>query len=102
VRPVSTSGQLADALTPQKLRRDGIRLGLLAIVSIVYSLVLEQPILDVLLIALNGLGMLVGTLAVVVSAFAVRRHSRPALIALAAYGACLAGHLTAIVLLLRA
>jgi hypothetical protein len=97
---ISPSGQLVDALTPAKLRKDGIRLGLFAVLSIVYALVLEQRVLDILLIALNGVGVLVSTLALIVACFALRRHGRAALTALAVYGACLVGHLAAIVLLL--
>jgi hypothetical protein len=95
------SGQLVDALTPRKLRRDGIRLGVVAVVSIVYSLLFEQRVLDVVLIAVNGFGALIATLALIVAAVAIRRHGRAALIAVAVYGACLAAHLAAIVLLLR-
>jgi Na+/proline symporter len=97
----STPGQLADALTPRKLRRDGIRLGLVAVLSILYALVFEQAVLDIVLVALNGFGVLVAALALIVAALAIRRHGRAAAIALAVYGACLAGHLAAIVLLLR-
>lgn len=98
---MSTPGQVADALTPRKLRRDGIRLGLVSVLSILYALVFEQAVLDIVLVALNGFGVLVAALALIVAGFAIRRHGRAALIALAVYGACLAGHLAAILLLLR-
>ncbi len=42
--PLSPSSQLVDALSPSKLRKDGIRLGLVAVLSIIYALVLEQPV----------------------------------------------------------
>lgn len=99
--PLSPSSQLADALAPVKLRKDGIRLGLVALLSIAYTLVFEQRLVDVLLIAVNGFGVLVGALALIFALFAIRRHGRAALIALAVYGACTAGHVAAIVLLLR-
>ena len=98
--PLAPAGQLVDALGPAKLRKDGIRLGLLAALSIVYALLIEQAIVDVVLIALNGAGALVATLAAVVAATAIRRHGRPALLALGVYGACLAGHVAAVLLLL--
>lgn len=99
--PLSPSSQLADALAPVKLRKDGIRLGLVALLSIAYTLVFEQRLVDVLLIAVNGFGVLIGALALIFAFFAIRRHGRAALIALAVYGACTAGHVAAIVLLLR-
>ena len=99
MNPVAPSGQLIDALTPAKLRKDGIRLGLVSVLSIGYALVFDQPILNVLLIAVNGFGLLVATIAVVVAGTAIRRHGRAALIGLAVYGACLMGHVVAIVLL---
>ena len=99
--PLAPSGQLVDALSPSKLRKDGIRLGLLSVLSIVYALLFEQRIVDVLLIALNGIGALVAALAVIVAATAARRHGRAALLGLGVYGACLAGHVAAILLLLR-
>jgi hypothetical protein len=97
---LSPSSQLVDALSPSKLRKDGIRLGLVAGLSIIYALVLEQPVVDVLLIGLNGIGVLVGALALIVALVAMRRQKRVALIAAAVYGACTAGHIAAIVLLL--
>jgi len=100
MKSMSPSGQLVGALAPAKLRKDGIRLGLVGALSIISALVLEQQLLEVVLIALNGFGVVVGTLALVVACFALRRHGRAALLALAVYGACLAGHLTAIILLL--
>jgi hypothetical protein len=98
--PISSSGQLIDALAPAKLRKDGIRLGVISILSIIYALVLEQPVLDVLLIALNAVGVLVGTLALIVALVAIRRQGRAALTAAVVYAACTAGHVTAILLLL--
>lgn len=98
--PVSPSNQLVDALTPAKLRKDGIRLGLVSVLSIVYALLFDQPVLNVLLIAVNAFGVLVATLALIVACTAIRRSGRAALIALTVYGACLAGHVVAIVLLL--
>ena len=100
MNPISPAGQLAGALAPAKLRKDGIRLGLIAGLSILYALVFEQRLLDVLLIVLNGFGVLVGTIALIVALVATRRQGRAALIALAVYGACTAGHVAAIVLLL--
>lgn len=100
VSPISPSSHMAGALAPAKVRRDGIRLGLVAVLSIVYALVLDQTVVDVLLIVLNGFGVLVAGLALVVSAATFRRHGRAALVALAVYGACLAGHVAALVLLL--
>jgi hypothetical protein len=99
--PIAPSSHLAAALAPTKLRKDGIRLGLIAVISIVYAIAFDQPVLDVLLIGLNGFGVLIGTLALVFAAFAVRQHGRAAVIAAAVYGACTVGHLAAIVLLLR-
>jgi hypothetical protein len=99
--PIAPSGQLVDALSPSKLRKDGIRLGLLSVLSIVYALLFEQRILDIVLIGLNGIGALVAALAFVVAAIAVRRHGRAALLGLGVYGACLAGHVAAVLLLLR-
>ena len=98
---ISSSSQLANALTPKKLRTDGIRLGLLAVLSIIYALLFDQRVLDILLIALNGFGALIGTLALIFALVASRRHGRAALLAAAVYGACTAGHIAAIVLLLR-
>ena len=98
--PLSPSSQLVDALSPSKLRKDGIRLGLVAVLSIIYALVLEQPVVDVLLIGLNGVGVLVGALALIVAIVAIRRQRRVALTAAVVYGACTAGHVAAIVLLL--
>ena len=98
--PLVPSGQISDTLGPAKLRKDGGRLGLLSALSIVYALLFEQPILDVVLIALNGIGVLVAALAVVVAFTAIRRHGRAALLALGVYGACLAGHVVAVLLLL--
>ena len=68
--PIAPSGQLIDSLASAKLRKDGLRLGLLAALSIVYALLFEQPILDVVLIAVNGIGALVATLATIVTATA--------------------------------
>lgn len=99
--PLTPSSQLADALAPPKLRKDGIRLGLVALLSVVYTLVFEQRLMDVLLVVLNGFGVLVGALALIFAFVAIRRHGRAAVIALAVYGACTAGHAAAIVLLLR-
>ena len=99
--PLAPAGQLSDALGPAKLRKDGVRLGLLAALSIVYALLFEQRVLDVLLIALNGIGALVAALAVVVAFTAIRRHGRAALLGLGVYGACLAGHVAAVLLLFR-
>jgi hypothetical protein len=99
VAPIAPSGQLIDSLAPAKLRKDGLRLGLLAALSIVYALLFEQPILDVVLIALNGIGAVVAILAVIVAGTAIRRHGRPALLALGVYAACLAGHVAAVLLL---
>jgi hypothetical protein len=101
VSPISPSSQLATALAPRKLRKDGIRLGLIAAISIIYTLLFEQPVFDVLLIVVNSFGVLVGTLALIFACFAVRQYGRAALIALAVYGACTAGHVAAILLLLR-
>ena len=98
---ISPASQLATALAPKKLRKDGIRLGLIAAVTIIYALLFEQPVLDVLLIILNSLGVLIGTLALIFAMFAIRQHGRAALIALAVYGACTAGHFAAILLLLQ-
>ena len=98
--PISLSGQLADVLGPAKLRKDGLRLGLLAALSIVYALLFEQRIVDVLLIGLNVIGALVAALAVVVAVSAIGRHGRAALLGLGVYGACLAGHVVAVLLLL--
>ena len=98
--PLVPSGQISDTLGPAKLRKDGVRLGLLSALSIVYALLFEQPILDVVLIALNGIGVLVAALAAVVAFTAIRRQGRAALLALGVYGACLAGHLAAVFLLL--
>jgi hypothetical protein len=98
---IAPSGQLVDALSPSKLRKDGIRLGLLSVLSIVYALLIEQRIVDVVLIGLNGIGALVAALAAVVAATSVRRHGRAALLGLGVYGACLAGHVAAVLLLLR-
>jgi hypothetical protein len=100
VAPLAPSGQLVDTFAPAKLRKDGLRLGLLAALSIVYALPFEQAVLDVVLIALNGIGAVVATLAAVVAATAIRRHGRPALLALGVYGACLAGLVAAVLLLL--
>ena len=102
-RPATASGWRhgADSLRPgisatrsalAKLRKDGVRLGQLSALSIVYALLFEQPILDVVLIALNGIGALVAALAAVVAFTAIRRQGRAALLALGVYGACLAGH----------
>lgn len=99
--PLTPASQLAGALAPAKLRKDGIRLGLVAVLSLIYAIAFEQPVLDVLLIGLNGFGVLIGTLALAFAAFAVRRHGRAAVIALCVYGACTAAFLAAIVLLLR-
>jgi hypothetical protein len=99
MNPIAPSGQLIDALTPAKLRKDGTRLGLVSVLSIGYALLFDQPVLNVLLIAVNGFGVLVATIAVVVAGTAIRRHGRAALIGLAVYGACLLGHIVAIVLL---
>lgn len=99
MNPIAPTGQLISALTPVKLRKDGVRLGLVSVLSIVYALLFDQPVLNVLLIALNGFGVLVATLALVVAATAIRRHGLTALIALAVYGACLLGHVVAIILL---
>ena len=99
MNPISPASQIVGALTPAKLRKDGIRLGLVSVPSIVYALLFDHPILDVLLIAVNGFGVLVATVAFIVACTAIRRHGR-ALIAFAVYGACLAGHVAAIVLLL--
>jgi hypothetical protein len=71
-----------------------------AVVSIVYAIAFAQPVLDVLLLGVNGFGVLIGTLALAFAAFAVRQHGRAAVAALAVYGACTAAHLVAIVLLL--
>ncbi len=98
--PIAPSMQLSDTLGPAKLRKDGVRLGLLSALSIVYALLFEQPILDVVLIALNGIGVLVAALAAVVAFTAIRRQGRAALLALGVYGACLAGHVAAVLLLL--
>ena len=98
--PLVPSGQISDTLGPAKLRKDGVRLGLLSALSIVYALLFEQPILDVVLIALNGIGVLVAALAAVVAFTAIRRQGRAALLALGVYGACLAGHVAAVLLLL--
>jgi hypothetical protein len=98
--PLAPAGQLSDALGPAKLRKDGVRLGLLSVLSIVYALLFEQRMLDVVLIALNGIGVLVAALAAVVAFSAIRRHGRAALLALGVYGACLAGHVAAVLLLL--
>ena len=99
--PLAPAGQLVDTLTPAKLRKDGLRLGLVAAASIVYALLYEQAVVDVILIALNGIGALVATIAVIVAAAAIRRHGRAAVPAVAVYGACLVGHLAALALLLR-
>jgi len=99
MNPIAPSGQLIDTLTPAKLRKDGIRLGVLSVLSIGYALLFDQPVLNVLLIAVNGFGVLVATIAVVVAGTAIRRHGQAALIGLAVYGACLIGHVLAIVLL---
>ncbi len=101
MNPVSSSSHLAGALSPTKLRKDGIRLGLVASLSIIYALAFEQRVLDILLVVLNGFGVFVGVLALLFAFFAIRRHGRAALIAVAVYGACTAGHVAAIVLLLR-
>ena len=61
---------------------------------------LDLAVLDVLLIGLNGFGVVVSTLALVVAGTAIRRHRRTALIAVAVYGACLVGHVVAILVLL--
>ena len=98
--PLVPSGQISDTLGPAKLRKDGGRLGLLSALSIVYALLFEQPILDVVLIALNGIGVLVAALAAVVAFTAIRRQGRAALLALGVYGACLVGHVAAVLLLL--
>ena len=98
--PVSLSGQLADVLSPAKLRKDGLRLGLLAALSIVYALLFEQRIVDVLLIGLNVIGVLVAALAVVVAVGAIGRHGRAAMLGLGVYGACLVGHVAAVLILL--
>jgi hypothetical protein len=98
--PIAPSMQLSDAFGPAKLRKDGVRLGLLSALSIVYALLFEQPILDVVLIALNGIAALVAALAVVVAFTAIRRQGRAAVLAFAVYGACLAGHVAAVLLLL--
>ena len=100
MNPIAPAGQLISALTPAKLRKDGIRLALVSVLSIVYALLFDQPVLNVLLIAVNGFGVLVASLALVVAGTAIRRHGREALIALAVYGACLLGHVVAILLLL--
>lgn len=94
------SSQLVGALAPAKLRKDGIRLGLVAFGSVIYSLFLSQPFLDGLLLGLNGLGILVSSLALIVALFTISKHARAALIASAVYGTLLAGHLVAIILLL--
>lgn len=99
--PTAPTSHFAGALTPAKLRMDGVRLGLVALVSIIYAVAFEQPVVDVLLIGVNGFGVLVGMLALVVAAVGIRRHGRAAIIALAVYGTCTAAHLLAIVLLLR-
>jgi hypothetical protein len=96
----ASTSHLAGALAPAKLRKDGIRLGLIAVLSILYAIAFEQPVVDVLLIGVNGFGVLIGTLAVAFAAFAIRRHGRAAALALAVYGACTAAHLAAIILLL--
>jgi hypothetical protein len=101
VSPLAPTNQLADALTPAKLRKDGIRLGLVAGLSILYAILFEQPVLDVLLIGVNGFGVLVGMLAVAYAAFSLRRHGRAAAIAMAVYGACTVAHVVAIIGLLR-
>ena len=101
MNPISSSSHLASALTPTKLRKDGIRLGLVAGLSIIYAVAFEQPVLDVLLIGLNGFGVLVGVLALLFALSASRQHGRAAFIALAVYGVCTAAHVAAIVLLLR-
>jgi hypothetical protein len=62
--------------------------------------VLDQAFLNVLLIGLNGFGVVVSTLALFVAGTAIRRQSRTALIAVAVYGACLLGHVVAILVLL--
>ena len=100
MNPISPSSQLVDALAPAKLRKDGIRLGLVSVLSIAYALLFDHPVLNVLLIAVNGFGVLVAVLALVVACTAIRRHGRRAALALAVYGACLFGHVVAIVLLL--
>ena len=97
--PIAPTGQLADALAPTKLRKDGIRLGLVGTFSIVYALLFDQRVLDVLLIGLNGFGVLIGALALIFAAVAIRQHGRAAVIALVVYGGCLLGHVVAIVLL---
>jgi hypothetical protein len=99
MNPLAPTGQLVGALTPVKLRKDGVRLGVVSVLSIVYALLFDHSVLNVLLIAVNGFGVLVATLALVVAATAIRRHGRAALVALAVYGACLLGHVAAIVLL---
>jgi hypothetical protein len=101
VSPAVPTSHFSGALAPAKLRKDGIRLGIVAVVSIVYAVTFEQPVLDVLLIGLNGFGVLVGLLALGFVAVGIRQHGRAAVVALAVYGACTAAHLLAIFLLLR-
>jgi hypothetical protein len=72
----------------------------IAVLSILYAIAFAQPVLDVLLIGVNGFGVLIGTLALAFAAFAVRQQGRAAVVALAVYGACTAAHLAAIVMLL--
>ena len=98
--PLSPSLQLVGAFAPAKLRKDGIRLGVVAALSIVYALIFEQPVVGVLLIVLNGIGLFVAAVAAIVAVAALRRHGRVAGVALAVYAACLLGHLAALVLLL--
>jgi hypothetical protein len=98
--PLSPSTQLVGAFAPAKLRKDGIRLGLVAGLSIVYALAFEQAVVDVLLIGLNAIGVLVTAVAAIVAVAAISRHGRVAGIALAVYGSCLLGHVAALVLLL--
>jgi hypothetical protein len=90
---------LEGVLAPSKLRKDGIRLGVVGVASIVYALLFEQALVDVLLLAVNGFGVLVATIAIVVALSAARRHGRRALGAAAVYGGCLALHVLAIVLI---
>ncbi|HZG36873.1 MAG TPA: hypothetical protein VEY87_13615 [Gaiellaceae bacterium] len=98
--PAAPRSHLAGALAPTKLRKDAIRLGLLAGVTVGYGVLFAQPVLDALLIGLNGFAVLVTVIAIGFAATALRRHGRTAAIALAVYGASTAAHLVAILLLL--
>ena len=82
---------------PAKLRKDGIRLGLVSVVSLVYAFVLDHAVLNALLIGLNGFGVLVAMLALAIAGTAIRQGGADRLCRLRRV---LLGHVVAIVAVL--